>query len=108
MKKNHEYATPHVMNNTKNVINYLYNLYLFQESLTYKYSRLNCIQTSPQMTDDKIIRKASEAKNGQTFINLYNGDYSLYDSASEADQALCFILAFYTQQFNQIDRLFSN
>jgi len=108
MTGNHVKETPHGINKAQNVINYLYNLYLFQESLTDKYSRLNCIQTSPQMTDDKIIRKASEAKNGQTFINLYNGDYSLYDSASEADQALCFILAFYTQQFNQIDRLFSN
>lgn len=46
-------------------------------------------------TDEEIIRRASEAKNGPLFRQLWAGDTTGYESASEADQALANILAFW-------------
>lgn len=59
------------------------------------------------MTDDQsIIDKASKAGNGAKFHALWSGDTSGYPSSSEADQALTNILAFWTKDQSQIDRLF--
>jgi uncharacterized protein (DUF927 family) len=67
-------------------------------------------QTSPPMTDDEIIEKALKAGNGERFKQLYyEGDISVYNNDhSTADLALCNMLAFYTQNAEQIDRLFRN
>ena len=47
-------------------------------------------------TVDDIIKAACSAKNGQNFKKLYSGDISDYGSHSEADMALCNMLAFWT------------
>ena len=52
---------------------------------------------APHLTDDEIIRKAGRAKNGAKFRRLWEGDTKGYVSPSEADLALCGILAFYAQ-----------
>src|SRR5699024_1488015 len=62
----------------------------------------------PNMPDDEVIKIASNAKNGDKFKTLYSGDISSYGSHSEADQALCNLIAPYTQDYEQIDRIFSN
>ena len=47
------------------------------------------------------------AKNGDRFAQLLTGDLSRYDGdESAADLALCNVLAFYTRDAAQIDRLF--
>jgi primase-polymerase (primpol)-like protein len=57
--------------------------------------------------DTVIIEKARTAANGEKFTALFDrGNTAGYPSASEADAALCGILKFYTQDHNQIDRLF--
>jgi len=57
--------------------------------------------------DYEIIRKAEAAKNGDKFSHLMRGDWSgYYQSQSEADSALCCMLAFYTRDISQIDRIF--
>lgn len=64
---------------------------------------------SSSITDHfDIIVTARKAKNGDKFIALFDkGDISDYGSPSEADQALCNILAFYTGgDIEQIDSLF--
>jgi hypothetical protein len=48
---------------------------------------------------------ASTARNGALFRALWSGDISAYPSQSEADLALCGILAFYSRDADQIDRL---
>jgi len=53
-------------------------------------------QIDTELSDQEIIEKATEAKNGEKFQHLWNGDKSDYGSASEADQALCSLLAFWT------------
>ena len=48
------------------------------------------------MSDQELIDKAMNAKNGELFAKLWQGDYSDYPSHSEADLALCNLLAFWT------------
>jgi len=60
----------------------------------------------PEMTDDQLICLASKARNSEKFMALMSGNIDGYLSQSEADLALCSILAFYTTSEMQIDRIF--
>lgn len=68
-------------------------------------------QASP-LDDDEVLNLCRKAKNRDKFSRLWAGDTSGYaregnDGESEADLALCTILAFYTGPHpEQIDRLF--
>lgn len=60
-----------------------------------------------QLSDDDVIRIASTAANSGKFLALWHGDISQYgNDESRADAALCSMLAFYTKDAAQIDRLF--
>lgn len=48
------------------------------------------------LSDEELLEKARNAANGAKFERLWNGDTSGYPSHSEADQALCTLLAFWT------------
>lgn len=64
-------------------------------------------QTPVNLSDEEIITRAQNARNGATFAALWNGDTSGYGSHSEADLALCNLLAFWTGgNPTQGDRLF--
>lgn len=64
-------------------------------------------QTVIDLADNDLIAKAHQAKNGAQFAALWNGDISSYGSHSEADMALCNLLAFWTgRNLTQMDRLF--
>lgn len=57
--------------------------------------------------DDEVLAKARHARNGAKFDRLWSGDGTGYTSASEADLALCSVLAYWTDaDADQIDRLF--
>ena len=58
------------------------------------------------LTDEEIIELARGAKNAAKFAALWSGDTSGYASHSEADQAYVSLLAFYTQDEEQLDRLY--
>ena len=59
------------------------------------------------LSDDKVIAKASAAKNGEKFRRLWDGDINGYKSQSEADAALVATLAFWCSGDKaQMDRLF--
>ncbi len=60
----------------------------------------------PSISDQEIISKAMRSKSGNKFSRLYSGDTSGYASASSADLALVAMIAFYTQDKNQIDHIF--
>jgi hypothetical protein len=93
-----------------------------QERITNLYQRLRSQQArakqrasnpstngtnhSPHADDDRIVEKAKTSTNGDHFISLWDGEISSYPSHSEADLALCRLLAFFTQDAAQIDRLF--
>src|SRR5215212_5724369 len=59
-----------------------------------------------ELTDEEVIGLARGARNSPKFEALWRGDRDGYDSPSEADQALISLLAFYTQDENQLDSLF--
>ncbi|HZF59457.1 MAG TPA: DUF3987 domain-containing protein [Rubrobacter sp.] len=48
------------------------------------------------LSAEEVVRKASSASNGERFARLWAGDTSDYVSHSEADIALCGMLAFWT------------
>jgi hypothetical protein len=59
------------------------------------------------LSDDEVVRKALSASNGARFSRLWAGDTSGYGSHSEADLALCGLLAFWTGgDATRIDALF--
>jgi hypothetical protein len=59
------------------------------------------------LSDDEVVRKALSAANGERFSLLWSGDTSGYNSHSEADLALCGMLAFWTGGDPiRMDRLF--
>ena len=59
-----------------------------------------------ELTDEEVIRLAGRASNSAKFEALWRGDKSGYPSHSEADQAIVSLLAFYTQDEEQLDRLY--
>jgi hypothetical protein len=62
---------------------------------------------STPLEDWEVIAKAHRAGNGEKFARLWKGDITGYPSQSEADQALCNLLAFWTgKDPEQMDRLF--
>lgn len=59
------------------------------------------------LSDEEVVAKATEAANGDKFARLWAGSTKGYPSHSEADNALCAMLAFWTGgDPQQIDRLF--
>ncbi|SIS20057.1 hypothetical protein SAMN05421752_1262 [Natronorubrum thiooxidans] len=59
------------------------------------------------LEDEVLLEKARSAGNGEKFDRLWRGNTSGYDSQSEADMALCCLLAFWTGGNRmQMDRLF--
>lgn len=60
------------------------------------------------LTEEEIVSKAKNARNGKKFSNLFSGNYqSDYSSQSEADLALCTMLAFWCNRDTaMIDSIF--
>lgn len=57
--------------------------------------------------DKQLVETAKNAKNGDKFSRLWDGNTSIYPSHSEADLALCNFLAFYCQKdSNRMARMF--
>ncbi|WP_435552602.1 phage/plasmid primase, P4 family [Natrinema sp. CGMCC1.2065] len=62
---------------------------------------------SNSLTDEEVLEKIRSSKNSSKFKSLWEGNTSGYESHSEADLALCGMLAFWTGgDDTQIDRLF--
>lgn len=65
------------------------------------------IETKSYLSDESILSKAISSKQADKFEQLWNGETSGYSSSSEADLALCSILAFWCGgDTGQMDRLF--
>ena len=59
------------------------------------------------LSDEGVLEKAMKAANGEKFKKLWKADTAGYSSHSEADAALCSMLAFYCNgNMEQVDRLF--
>lgn len=67
------------------------------------------IESAPQIKEDsEIIKSAKSASNSEKFIDLFDyGNCQKYDSdQSRADQALICMLAFYSNNKEQVERIF--
>jgi NrS-1 polymerase HBD domain len=61
----------------------------------------------PALTDEDLLARCRRAKDAARFTTLWRGDWSDYPSQSEADLALCNLLAFFSgPDPATIDRLF--
>jgi hypothetical protein len=82
---------------------------VFGEPSTNGHRGLVTAPDSPDngLSDDKVVQKALSASNRERFSRLWNGDTGHYGSHSEADLALCGMLAFWTGgDAARIDALF--
>ena len=63
---------------------------------------------SASLSDEALVAKMKAANNGQRFERLWNGQWQGdYPSQSEADLALCAMLAFWTgRNSERVDQLF--
>jgi len=76
----------------------------FAEDVRNGHARTNGHRN--ELTDEEVIQLARGAKNAAKFEALRSGDTSGYPSPSEADQGFVSLLAFYTQDEEQLDRLY--
>lgn len=58
------------------------------------------------LSDEELLRRAANAKNGSNVLRLLQGDTTGYDSPSEADAALLASLAFWVRSPSRLERLF--
>ena len=66
------------------------------------------VYTQSTKSDNDLVRAIEDSRQGDKFRRLYRGDISGYESHSNADFALCSILAWWTNDYSQIDRIFRN
>ena len=63
-------------------------------------------QKSTELSDAHVLNLCRNAKNADKFNSLYAGNIRGFPSHSEADLSLCSIIAFYTQDEKQLNKLF--
>lgn len=88
----------------------LYDKYILEnKTKETQQPQLELVATKPiQLTDQDLIYKASNSRNGQQFRMLFDGQWQglNYPSQSEADMAFCNLLAFWSgRDANQMDRI---
>lgn len=78
-----------------------------QKSQNETKEKKQSVLHNTHQTDKDIIELCQSAANGKKFKELFNGNWTgKYESQSEADLALCSLIAFYTSDSEQIDRIF--
>ena len=90
-------------------IDYVFNKYSTHSRESKMISTASLPTGISSHSDRWVINHASNIKGqqGRDFRTLFNGDTSSYESASEADSALCTLLAFWCDRDQgQIDRIF--
>jgi len=85
------------------IVQYLHDTYNTGSSKEHT----EIVEDQPQNhSDDELVNKIRNSKQSEKFSSLYDkGDISNYDSDSEADYGLACILAWWTKNANQIERL---
>ena len=100
----HLEGTPLTIESRQEELNEIFTQYFGHR----KTSPINQTPSTPvNASDSELIEKAKQASNGDRFSKLWAGDSSDYPSQSEADLALCLMLAFWTgRNPTRIDQLF--
>lgn len=105
----HVDGTPAEIKDRKDALATVYDEYLAPDEPDNSGPDLksNDGRANRSLDDAELLQKAKNASNGDKFEALYRGSTSGYESQSEADMALCSLLAFWTGgDARQMDRLF--
>lgn len=102
-------GTPNEIYERQDIFDYIYDSYFPVEktTITTEFKKTD-LKPSPKMSDEEILSIARKAKNKEKFIALYDkGDIHTFHNGDESsgDMGLCNMLAFYTQDPEQLDRL---
>lgn len=100
--------TPNSIENCQDAITSVFTS-ITQQERPRRSAPLKIVANGPDdLSDDALLRKAMDAKNGSDFDALWNGNISGYSNDhSSADLALCNMLAFWTgKDAYRMDRLF--
>lgn len=84
-------------------VDWLYEKYLKPQSEPRNYKQS---QTPQDLSNDDVITKIRQSRQCHKFDALIGGNTTGYGSDSEADLALCSIIAFWTQETATIDAIF--
>jgi putative DNA primase/helicase len=101
-------GTPMVIEERGSELERLHSFF-FTSSTKSRRPDEGCRQLSQaDASDEKILERARRAANGSRFERLWRGDWQdSYPSQSEADLAMCSILAFWTRSdAHKVDALF--
>lgn len=103
MTGNHVKGTPETIEERQEIVDTIL------DEITKKNAPVTArtVKTPSHDADHDIIARALKAANREKFKRLFEGDTSLNnDDDSAADLALCNMIAFYTKDPEQIDRIF--
>ncbi|WP_257301055.1 hypothetical protein [Haloarchaeobius sp. FL176] len=110
MTGDHLAGTPTCIEERQDAFAPLYEQYVYggdERSTEERAQKHGTVSTPTSLSDADLVEKATTAKNGAKFERLWNGSTAGYESQSEADMALCCLLAFWTgNDETQMDRLF--
>jgi len=93
----------HTIRDGQEVINWIYEKYLKPQSQPRNNQQH---QVDLNVSNDDIIAKIRQSRQSHKFEALYVGNTTGYGSDSEADLALCSVIAFWTQDAAKIDASF--
>ncbi|WP_440992296.1 phage NrS-1 polymerase family protein [Haloarchaeobius baliensis] len=110
MTGDHVGGTPAGIEERQDAFAPVYDQYVYgddESSTEERAKKRGTVSTPTSLSDAELIEKARNAKNGVKFESLWNGSTAGYESQSEADMALCCLLAFWTGNDEaRMDRLF--
>lgn len=102
-------GTPETIEERQETLEWFYQRWLAAPSPASVETATQDTAKGPEKEDGELIAKAQKAKNGEKFALLYNGEWEEagYSSQSEADQAFCNLLAYWTgRNAEQMDKIF--
>ena len=103
----HLSLTPGRVNDRTTEITAIHEAYIADDTNDNETPTPPADDSPTDFSDDELIEYAMTAENGAKFDRLWNGDTTEYASHSEADQALCNLLAFWTGgDPHRVERLF--
>ncbi|MDQ2051640.1 hypothetical protein RBH26_14265 [Natronolimnohabitans sp. A-GB9] len=111
---NHVETTPLQVMERPAALESVYTEYIAETEPSHNESKVGTQQASTHETsqsvtleDEELLERARNASNGEKFERLWRGSTAGYESQSEADMALCFLLAFWTGgDAARVDQLF--
>ena len=104
---NHVEGTPTEIRDRQEALRAVYSEHVAPNEDTTGNEEESTPPRDVDLEDEQLLSKARNAKNGEKFERLWNGNTAGYQSQSEADMALCSLLAFWTGgDAKRMDRLF--